>query len=79
MNTDGIVSAKRAIETLAKRDGVSPEEILNFMRDAILEAQKNLTPQAELLWKSMTPDGSLPSPEELIIWIASVLGHGSIA
>lgn len=73
MNRDKTINANRAIETLSIRDGVSPEIIRGFIQEAILESQKNLTPKAEVLWKGMTPDGSLPSPDDLIVWLVQVV------
>ena len=77
MNSDLAVRASRAIEVLATRDGVSAEEIHEAIQDAIAQAQNNATPQSQLLWATMTPDGSLPLPEQLIAWVTTVVcGNG---
>ena len=74
MNSDLTVRASRAIEMLAARDGIPAEEIREAIQDAIAQAQNNATPQSQLLWATMTPDGNLPSPEQLIAWIVTVVG-----
>ena len=60
--------AEIALAILAARDGITVDEVRASIQEAILAAQKNAAPQAQLLWCSMTKSGELPSPEELIIW-----------
>ena len=76
METDMISRAKNAIDTLAERDGIPAEVIRGAIQELIAEAQKEATPEIKVLWQCMTDDGNLPSPEELIVWIANVLGYG---
>ena len=72
MITDPVAIAARSIKTLSVRDGVSEDAIREYIREAIAESYKDLSPQAELLWKSMTAEGNMPSPEELIAWAAGL-------
>ena len=60
--------AEKALELLAARDGITVDEVRASIQEAILAAQKNAAPKAQLLWRSMTKSGELPSPEELIMW-----------
>lgn len=73
MNSDLRTRASRAIETLAAREKVPADEIRKAIQEAVIEAQKIPTPQSQLLWATMTPDGSLPSPEQLIAWAVMLL------
>lgn len=73
MNLDLTAHATRAIEILATRDGVPADAIREAIQDAIAQAQNNATPQSQLLWTTMTTDGSLPSPEQLIAWIITMI------
>ena len=73
MNKDLRARASRAIETLAAREKVPADEIRKAIQESVVEAQKNPTPQSRLLWATMTPDGSLPPPEQLIAWAVMLL------
>lgn len=68
-----LIRARRAIDTLAVREGVPSDRIRMSIQEAIQEAQKDTTPKTELLWRTMTPDGNPPSPEQLIIWIVNTI------
>lgn len=63
-----IQQAEIALAILAARDGITVDEVRASIQEAILAAQRNAAPQAQLLWRSMTESGELPSPEELIMW-----------
>ena len=76
MKDDVQICASHAIETLAKRDGVDAEVVRNEIAAAIMEAQKDPSIKSQLLWGCMNATGSTPSPEELIIWVAHMLGYG---
>ena len=75
MREELITKARRAIDLVAERNGVTADQVCIAIQEAIQSAQKNATPKAELLWHTMTPDGSLPSPEQLIAWVANTFGH----
>lgn len=73
MNTDLTACARHAIETLAARENVPADEIRKAIQEAVVEAQKDPPPESQLLWATMTPDGSLPSSEQLIAWVVMML------
>ena len=73
MYEDLIPIASRAIEEVAKREGVSVAEVRAAIRDAIVEAQKAPSPQAELLWRYLTHQGGFPTPEKLIAWAVTMI------
>lgn len=70
-----LLCAGKALDELAKRDGVPVDEIRSLIEEAINAAQEDATPLSALLWSSMMPDGSRPSPEELIAWVVGSLGY----
>ena len=74
MLENGMLYARKAIETVAERDGVSSEEVRRAIREALEEARKNAAPQTEALWRGMTESGGQPTPEELILWIVRRVG-----
>ena len=70
MDQTAVFYAKRAISMLAGRDGLTEETVRGCIREAILEAQKASSPQAEPLWQNVSADKTTPSPEKLIVWAA---------
>lgn len=71
----GLLCARRAMETLAERDGISPDEVRSAIREAIEQAQKNAASQSAELWRDMTDSGEPPTPEELILWAVRRIGY----
>ena len=58
------------IKEIAKRHGVSPEEVRAEMEQAIKLAFGNQDPKARKLWEKLAPDGTQPTPEEFISRVA---------
>ena len=61
------------ITEIAKRHGVSPGEVRADMEDAIEKAFRNPDPKVRKAWKAIAPDGTPPTPENLIFRIAFAL------
>ena len=55
------------IKEIAKRHGVSPEEVRAAMEQAIKLAFGNQDPKARKLWEKLAPDGTQPTPEDFIL------------
>lgn len=68
MKTEELFIAKHAIETLANRDGVSPDVIRGYIQEAIDEARKNAEAS-----DNMIMDGAPTSPDELVLWCANMV------
>lgn len=64
---------KNIIETLAARDGVTPEYVEHEMKEAIRAAMQTDDPQAQLLWKQIAPDGKEPDLDTFLSFIVEQL------
>ena len=73
MDEELITKARSAIDSVAKRNGVTVDQVCLEIQEAIQEAQKDVSPKAELLWHTMTQDGKPPSPEQLIGWVVNAI------
>ena len=69
MNTE---KAKKALKNLAKQKGVSEETVRHEIEIAILEAIKSSEPTARAFWMSIPHKGKVPTPEEVITYIADM-------
>ncbi len=53
---------------VAVRNGVTLDKVRTSIMDAITEAMGSCSPEAKNLWNTITRQGDVPSPEEVIIW-----------
>ena len=53
------------IEKVAKNNGITSEEVEREIEFAIKAAMKNPNSDVRLVWKKLSPDGRLPTAEEL--------------
>lgn len=56
------------IEIIAKREGVSAQEVKAAMQEAIQEGFNNLDPAVREQWAQIPIEGDVPTPEEVIFW-----------
>jgi len=68
--------ARKAIQELAKKEGVSEETIRFEIERVISNAQLNADPQIQAFWEAVPHEGEKPSPEEVIAYIANHIGRG---
>lgn len=68
-NTRQLAAARRAIEAIAVREGVSVEEVRREISLAILMAQ----PKDASIVSAIPCAGAIPTPEELIAYCVSRL------
>lgn len=66
-------SARRAIEGVARKEGLTVEEVRASMMEAIEEAFSNPDPIIQARWAQIPCEGEIPTPEELIIWVGKQL------
>ena len=64
-------NAENAIRAIAKRDGISIETVRANMKGAILAGLCDPDPKVQARWKSIPCKGELPTPEELIVFLAN--------
>ncbi len=60
------------IKQVAKRNGVTPEQVRKDISEMIRDAmsRRNDTPEARALWDELSPDGKEPSVEKFIAFVA---------
>lgn len=68
-----ILSAKNALDAVAKKHGISVETVQHDIEAAMTAAQKNMPPKARAFWKSVPHKGDIPTPEEVIASLADIL------
>lgn len=60
------ILAEMAIKEIAQEKNLSIDEIRGEMQNAINIAMQNPTPEIKEYWAKMCPDGSTPTPEDVI-------------
>lgn len=70
-----IKRAKRALQQVAKRDGVSIRTVRREIEIAIATALKKPDPKAKAFWLSIPHKGEYPTPEEVIAYIADMANN----
>ena len=70
------VDAARAIQTIAMKEGATVEEVRKQIKLAMLAGlcKQDLVIQAR--WKKVSCEGEVPTPEELITYIATHVDAG---
>ena len=56
----------KVIKRIAAQEGVSEEIIYSEIQKAITEGYNNPDPAVQAYWRSLAPNGTVPSPEKLI-------------
>lgn len=62
--------AERAIRTIAMQEGKTVEYIRSQMKIAMLSGLSNPDPEIQAKWKLIPCKGEIPTPEELITYLA---------
>ena len=73
MQAQDMLSAKRAIAEVARQEGTTVEDVRAAMAEAIEEACRSPDPLVQARWARIPRKGEIPTPEELIIWVAKQL------
>jgi len=68
--------AERAIRTLAMQEGKTVEYIRSQMKIAMLSGLSNQDPEIQARWKKIPCKGEVPTPEELITYLATHVETG---
>ena len=69
--------AVHALEQVARNNGTTVEEVRKEMRAMIAEAMQSEDPAVRDKWRFVPCSGSVPTPEELIIYASKqVIGGG---
>ena len=72
------MNAKKAIDIIAQKDGVSRKQVLRELQKAIDEGFSNPDPAIHAEWANIPCKGTRPTPEELITYeVNKVRGYDS--
>lgn len=64
------ISAEQALQTVAIRNGTTVEEVRKEIKLAMLAGLCNTDPAVQTKWKEIPCAGDVPTPEELITYVA---------
>ena len=64
-NQKAEILAKKALESVAKKNGVSVEEVRREIEIVIAAAKANSDPEIQAFWISIPHKGEIPTPEEV--------------
>jgi len=64
---------RAALREVARQEGISVAEVRKEINIAIAEAMRTEDPKAKALWRSLFPEGYVPTPEEFIVVVAGVV------
>jgi len=64
------VNAEKAIREIAVREGITVEEVRKEMKKAMLIGLCSQDPSVQEKWKRIPCKGEVPTPEELITYMA---------
>ena len=60
----------RAFEKIARKEGVSVDEVRREIQKAIDDAMQSDDPAVQSYWKKIKYKGEKPTPEEVVLYIA---------
>lgn len=61
------------LETIAQKEGISPEKVRDEIALAISLAQKSTDPRTQNFWNSIPCQGTSPTVEEIIDYLAKTI------
>lgn len=70
------ISAEEALQTVAIRNGTTVEAVRKEIKLAMLAGLCNPDPSVQKRWKEIPCAGEVPTPEELITYIAGRITEG---
>ena len=68
--------AERALQEVARQNGMTLEEVKKEIRLAMLAGLCNTDPAVQARWKDIPCAGEVPTPEELIAYVATMVSGG---
>jgi len=67
----------RSLKKVARRNGVSVEEVRREIELALTLAQSNSNPKIQAFWKSMPSKNAIPTTEEALAHIVNTVEEAS--
>ena len=71
------IDAEKAIRIIAMKNGVTVEEVRKQIKLAMLAGLCSQDPAVQARWKKVPCKGEVPTPEELIAYIATHVDAGA--
>jgi hypothetical protein len=71
------IIAENAVRKIAEREGVSTEYVRKQMQIAMINGLCSTDPKVKAFWASVPREQEVPTPEELIIYIAETIKRKS--
>lgn len=65
--------ARKALETVALRNGIPPETVIREIEQTIQTAMASSDPTIQSRWADIPRSGDVPTPEELVAYLAKRL------
>lgn len=69
------MDTKKIFELIARDHNTTPEVVEDEIRRAIREAMQCKDPQAQMLWKQISPDGEEPSVERFLQFVVNMINE----
>ena len=69
------MDTKKIFELVARDHNTTPEVVEDEIRRAIREAMQCKDPQAQMLWKQISPDGEEPSVERFLQFVVNMINE----
>lgn len=73
MNQKERLKIEKNLEIIAKKEGITPEEVKEEIGKAISYAMKSDDPKVQRFWSSFPCEGDAPTVEEVIGYLADKL------
>lgn len=64
-------STRNVFSEIAEQNGVTAQEVRNEIMRAIALAMESSSENEDSIWSTMPKKGEVPTPEELILWVAA--------
>lgn len=69
---------QEALQEIARKNETTPEEVEAAMREAIAAAYANMTPEIRKMQQKIRCKGDVPTPEEFVTQVASLLRNENV-
>lgn len=73
MNPEKKQKIEKNLRIIAKREGITPEEVKSEIGRAVFYAMKSSDPKVQHFWNSFPCEGDSPTVEEVIAYLAEKL------
>ena len=75
MDSKKLRASRDALRQIAAREGEDAESVYESVRAAIAAGLADSRESVQARWRGIAPDGVVPTPEELIAYLAEEVRH----